>query len=99
MKTVVDCLLTLKSQFMSSGGNLPTFSTITKPGSIHGDALSCGSLTPLSGEERRKASSDLKFQRALHTPLMSGNVLFLPAQACLCASLCLLVNVASVIVC
>ncbi|XWS60966.1 hypothetical protein CRYUN_Cryun07bG0084300 [Craigia yunnanensis] len=71
MKNVVDCLLTLKTQFMSSGGNLPTFSTITKPGSIHGDASSRGPLTPLSGEERRKASSDLKFQRVLHTPLMS----------------------------
>ena len=98
MKTVVDCLLALKAQFKSSGCNMSTISTTTKPGSIHGDASSRGPLTPLSGEERRKASSDLKFQRALHTPLMSGNVLFLPAQACLCASLCLLVNVASVIV-
>ena len=77
MKTVVDCLLTLKSQFMSSGGNLPTFSTITKPGSIHGDASFRGPLTPLSGEERRKASSEAKFQRALHTPLTSGIALSL----------------------
>ncbi|XVF12314.1 hypothetical protein REPUB_Repub08aG0105400 [Reevesia pubescens] len=71
MKNVVDCLLTLKTQFMSSGGNLSTISSYTKSGSIHGDAPSRGPLTPLSGEERRKASSDIKFQRALHTPLMS----------------------------
>ena len=93
MKTVVDCLLTLKTQFMSSGGNLPTFSTITKPGSIHGDALSRGPLTPLSGEERRKASSDLKFHRALHTPLMSGIALSLSLHKhvslppCVCLSM------------
>ncbi|XWS50729.1 hypothetical protein CRYUN_Cryun12cG0112300 [Craigia yunnanensis] len=71
MKTVVDCLLTLKPQLKSSGCNLSTISTITKPGSIHGDASSRGFLTPLSGEERRKASSETKFQRALHTPLTS----------------------------
>ncbi|XVF50579.1 hypothetical protein PTKIN_Ptkin04bG0112900 [Pterospermum kingtungense] len=63
METVVDCLLTLKAQIMSSGGNLPAISTVTNPGSICGDASPCGSLTPLSGEERRKASLDLKFQQ------------------------------------
>ncbi|XVF09608.1 hypothetical protein REPUB_Repub07fG0108500 [Reevesia pubescens] len=72
MKPVVDCLLTLKTQLMSSGDNLSTVTTITKPGSIHGDASSRGPLTPLSGEERRKASSDIKFQRVSHTPLMSA---------------------------
>ncbi|XVE64055.1 hypothetical protein DITRI_Ditri07aG0070400 [Diplodiscus trichospermus] len=70
MKTVVDCLLTIKAQFMSSGCNLSSISTITKPGSINGDESSCGPLSPLSGEERRKASLEVKFQHALHTPLM-----------------------------
>ncbi|XP_017972201.1 PREDICTED: kinesin-4 isoform X1 [Theobroma cacao] len=71
MKAVVDCLLRLKAQFMPSGCNLSTTSTITKPGNIHGDASSRGPLTPLSGEKRLKASSESKLQRALHTPLMS----------------------------
>ncbi|XP_022754873.1 kinesin-like protein KIN-14K [Durio zibethinus] len=71
MKNVVDCLLTLKAQFKSSGCNLSTISNVTKPGSIHGDASSRSPLTTLSGEERRKASLESKSQRALHTPLMS----------------------------
>ncbi|XVE58775.1 hypothetical protein DITRI_Ditri04bG0196300 [Diplodiscus trichospermus] len=71
MKTVVDCLLKLKTQFMSPGGSLSTARTFIKSGSFHGNASTRGPLTPLSGEERRKASSDLKLQRSLHTPLMS----------------------------
>ncbi|XVF53918.1 hypothetical protein PTKIN_Ptkin05aG0138400 [Pterospermum kingtungense] len=58
MKPVVDCLLTLKAQFKA-------------PGSIHQDASYRGPLTPLSGEERRKAPSESKFQRALHSSLIS----------------------------
>ena len=93
MKTVVDCLLALKAQFKSSGCNMSTISTTTKPGSIHGDASSRGPLTPLSGEERRKASSESKFQCALHTPLMSGIALSLSLHKhvsmppCVCLSM------------
>lgn len=80
MNTVVDCLLTLRTQFMSSGGNFPT----AKPGSIRGDASPYGPFTPLSAEERRKVVADLKFQRALHTPLMSLlKHVYVPPCACL----------------
>ncbi|OMP02142.1 hypothetical protein COLO4_11308 [Corchorus olitorius] len=70
MKAVVNCLLTLRAQFLPSGCNLSTNST--KPGTIQGDSSSSGTFSPLSAEERRKASSESKFQqRALHNPLIS----------------------------
>lgn len=52
-----------------AGGNLSNKNSNTKAGNVPGDAPLRGPLTPLSGEERRKASSDLKNQRKLHASL------------------------------
>ncbi|GAV67181.1 Kinesin domain-containing protein/CH domain-containing protein [Cephalotus follicularis] len=71
MKTVVDCLLTLKAQPLPVGGNSSTSVTTTKSGSPQADASPRGLLSPLSDEEKMKFLSDSKFQRALRTPLMS----------------------------
>ena len=87
---------TLNTQLMSSGDSLCAISTITEAGSIHGDASSLGPLPPLSEEESKKASSDLKLKYAFHTPLMSGIALCLSLSlplselVCLFASMCVL---------
>ncbi|KAK8687352.1 hypothetical protein V6N13_086176 [Hibiscus sabdariffa] len=52
-------------------------SYITKSGSIHGDAPTRGPLTPLSGEDRRKAASlDLKINQQSTTGLPHGGKKF-----------------------
>ncbi|XP_039011441.1 LOW QUALITY PROTEIN: kinesin-like protein KIN-14P [Hibiscus syriacus] len=52
-------------------------SYITKSGSIHGDASTRGPLTPLSGEDRRKAASlDLKINQQSTTGLPHGGQKF-----------------------
>ncbi|PPD95034.1 hypothetical protein GOBAR_DD07984 [Gossypium barbadense] len=55
-----------------SGGNLSNKNSNTKAGNVPGDAPLRGPLTPLSGEERRKASSDLKNQQQSTTGLHHG---------------------------
>ncbi|GLT42176.1 hypothetical protein SLA2020_161930 [Shorea laevis] len=70
LKTIVDCLLKLKAKFMPSGENSSTSSTHTKSGSLHHDASSHGSLSPLV-EEKRRTSSESKFQRTLCSPVLS----------------------------
>lgn len=72
MKPVINCLLTLRAEFITGGDNIPMNSMITKSGSRHGDASSHGHLSPLFGEERRKVSSESQLQRHLHSPVMSG---------------------------
>lgn len=74
MKTVVDCLLTLRSQFTSSvtGDNNSLNYSIDKSESPCGDVSSHGYYYPLSGEEKRKVLSESKFQRSLRSPIMSG---------------------------
>ncbi|XP_060670239.1 kinesin-like protein KIN-14P [Ziziphus jujuba] len=73
MKTVIDRLLTLKSQFTSSvtGDNNSLTYSIDKSESPHGDASPRGHYSPLTGEERRKVLSESKFQRPLRSPIMS----------------------------
>ncbi|KAJ4713391.1 Kinesin-like protein [Melia azedarach] len=71
MKPVINCLLTLRAEFITGGDNIPMNSMITKSGSRHGDASSHGHLSPLFGEERRKVSSESQLQRHLHSPVMS----------------------------
>ncbi|GMI75469.1 hypothetical protein like AT1G73860 [Hibiscus trionum] len=71
MKTVVNCLLALKMHSISYVDDLSAISTITKAESIDGDVSSPGSLPPLSDEEIRKASPGLKYQRAMHNPVIS----------------------------
>ncbi|CAL2262264.1 unnamed protein product [Prunus armeniaca] len=69
MKTVTDCLLTLKAQFMPNvmGDGF----SITSPTTKFDNQSSRGLLSPLSVEERRKVLSESKFQRALRSPVMS----------------------------
>lgn len=72
MKTVVNCLLSLKLHFISSGEELSTLSTITKAESIDDDGSSPGSLQQFFGEEMRNAFPGLKLQCAMHNQVISG---------------------------
>ncbi|XP_018500821.2 kinesin-like protein KIN-14P [Pyrus x bretschneideri] len=69
MKTVTDCLLTLKAKFMPNvtGDGI----TITSPTTKSGSQSSRFQLSPLSVDERRKVLSESKFQRALHSSVMA----------------------------
>ncbi|KAB2634535.1 kinesin-4-like [Pyrus ussuriensis x Pyrus communis] len=69
MKTVTDCLLTLKEKFMPNvmGDGI----TITSPTTKSGSQSSRFQLSPLSVDERRKVLSESKFQRALHSSVMA----------------------------
>ncbi|XP_040999314.1 kinesin-like protein KIN-14K isoform X3 [Juglans microcarpa x Juglans regia] len=73
MKTVIDCLVTLRARFIPNvvGDGFSPTSLIAKSGSPHGDAFSQGYFSPLSGEERQKIVTDSKFQRPLRTPVIS----------------------------
>lgn len=95
MRTVIDCLLALRTRFMPNvvGDNFSLSSLMTKSRSPREDASSRGHLSPLSGEERWKVVSDSKFQRVLHTPIMSGIVVALALFLCACARVLVLVLV------
>ncbi|XP_068306675.1 kinesin-like protein KIN-14P [Pyrus communis] len=69
IKTVTDCLLTLKEKFMPNvmGDGI----TITSPTTKSGSQSSRFQLSPLSVDERRKVLSESKFQRALHSSVMA----------------------------
>ncbi|CAK7349727.1 unnamed protein product [Dovyalis caffra] len=69
MKNVIDCLLTLRAQFVYMGGNLSPTSGI-KYGNPHGDASSNGLFSPTFGEEKRKFSPDSKYQQPFRSPVM-----------------------------
>ncbi|XP_059641978.1 kinesin-like protein KIN-14K [Cornus florida] len=84
MKTVMECLLTLKAQFMPNieGNNLPpTEKSVSDAsvrwkllgehfgGSTQGEEPSGVYPSTLSGGERRKCDPDSKFQRALRSPV------------------------------
>ncbi|XP_035541871.1 kinesin-like protein KIN-14K isoform X2 [Juglans regia] len=73
MKTVIDCLVTLRARFIPNvvGDGFSPTSLIAKSGSPRGDAISQGYFSPLSGEERQKVVTDSKFQRTLRTPVIS----------------------------
>ncbi|KAG6672852.1 hypothetical protein I3842_16G080100 [Carya illinoinensis] len=73
MKTVIDCLVTLRARFIPNvvGDSISPTSLIAKSGSPHGDAFSPGYFSPLPGEERQKVVTDSKFQRALRTTVIS----------------------------
>ncbi|CAN6714314.1 unnamed protein product [Malus baccata var. baccata] len=70
MKTVTNCLLTLKAKFMPNvmGDGI----TVTSPKTKSGSQSSRFQLSPLSVDERRKVLSESKFQRALHSSVMAG---------------------------
>lgn len=72
MKPVINSLLNLRAEYITGGDIRPLTSISTKSGSRQGDVSSPASLSPLFGEERRKASSDSQFQRGLRSPVMSG---------------------------
>ncbi|XP_075663168.1 kinesin-like protein KIN-14C [Castanea sativa] len=65
MKTVIDCLLTLRAQYK------PIISTKSKSGSPRGNLSPRGQFSPLTGEDRFKAVSESKLQRTLRSPIMS----------------------------
>ncbi|XP_015582690.1 kinesin-like protein KIN-14M isoform X1 [Ricinus communis] len=65
MKTVTDCLLTLRAQSGHAGDNLSTTSASTKGGSPHGPT------SPRSAEEKQKISPESKFQLASRSSLMT----------------------------
>nr|XP_023926072.1 kinesin-like protein KIN-14J [Quercus suber] len=65
MKTVIDCLLTLRAQYK------PTITTKSKSGSPRGNGSPRGQFSALTGEDRLKAVSESKLQRTLRSPVMS----------------------------
>lgn len=82
MKTVVDCLLTLRTQYSPTVVGDNNSFTCSKPESPHDDASPHACFSPLSGEERRKVLSESKFQRALRSPIMSGRMLLSFSREC-----------------
>ena len=86
MKTVLECILTLKAHSIPNvcGNNFPFSSSFSKSGNISpqvDDPLR--GPTPC-GEDRQKSFSESKFQRALRSPVKSGMVFFV-----LYSSMCL----------
>ncbi|KAL6175313.1 hypothetical protein ACLB2K_051954 [Fragaria x ananassa] len=78
MKTVIDCLLTLRTRLGSlSSDGFSLFSPTGNYDSPRRDISSRGFGSPLSVEERQKVLSESKFQRALRSPVMSGTVILL----------------------
>ncbi|PHT46146.1 Kinesin KP1 [Capsicum baccatum] len=74
MKIVVECLLTLREEFMPDvGGYGLTTPLSRKPGAdaAHRQELSSNHTSPSSTEGKRKIGSDSKFQRALRSPVMA----------------------------
>nr|XP_011465397.1 PREDICTED: kinesin-4 isoform X3 [Fragaria vesca subsp. vesca] len=72
MKTVIDCLLTLRTRLGSvSADGFSLFSPTSNYDSPRRDISSRGFGSPLSIEERQKVLSESKFQRALRSPVMS----------------------------
>ncbi|KAK6787594.1 hypothetical protein RDI58_016119 [Solanum bulbocastanum] len=74
MKIVLECLLTLRAEFMPDvGGYGWTTPLSRKSGSdvAHRQELSSTYSSPSSTEGRRKIGSDSKFQRALRSPVMA----------------------------
>ncbi|XP_050379267.1 kinesin-like protein KIN-14P isoform X1 [Argentina anserina] len=73
MKTVIDCLLTLRTRLGSNvaADGLSLFSPTGDYDSPRRDLSSRGFGSPLSVEERQKVLSESKFQRALRSPIMS----------------------------
>ncbi|KAL5564750.1 hypothetical protein UlMin_027914, partial [Ulmus minor] len=69
LKTVIDCLLTLKAQFIptTTGDNCFITSSVPKSESPRGTRV----YSPFSGEEKRKVLSESKFQRVLQSPVLS----------------------------
>ncbi|KAJ6375799.1 hypothetical protein OIU77_000710 [Salix suchowensis] len=65
MKNVMDCLSTLRAQFVYLGVG------ITRFGSPRGDASSSGHFSPTFGEEKRRFSPESKSQQALEPSVAS----------------------------
>ncbi|KAB2609524.1 kinesin-4-like [Pyrus ussuriensis x Pyrus communis] len=70
MKAVTECLLTLKARFMPNVMGYGV--SITSPTTKSGSQSSRVQLAPLSVADTRKVLSESKFQRALRSPVMSG---------------------------
>ncbi|KAJ8560599.1 hypothetical protein K7X08_022459 [Anisodus acutangulus] len=66
MKIVVECLLTLRAEFMSDVGGYGSTTPLSRK-----QELSSTHSSPSSTEGRRKIGSDSKFQRALRSPVMA----------------------------
>ncbi|KAG6627469.1 hypothetical protein CIPAW_15G130600 [Carya illinoinensis] len=83
MKSVIECLASLRAQFMLNVvvDNFSLTSLITNCGSPRGDAFSSGHLCQLSGEERQKLVSNSDFQPGLSNPVMSEPSVALKNQA------------------
>lgn len=77
MRPVLDCLLTLRVQFVHMGDNFSATITVARGGSPGGNASPRGLVSPTSAEENRKFSRESKFQQTLRSPFMSGMVLSL----------------------
>ncbi|KAM5571151.1 kinesin-like protein KIN-14P [Rosa sericea] len=73
MKTVIDCLLTLRTRLGSSvaADGFSLFSPTGNYDSPRRDLSSRGFSSPLTVEERQKVLSESKFQRSLRSPVMS----------------------------
>ncbi|KAJ8559975.1 hypothetical protein K7X08_004033 [Anisodus acutangulus] len=66
MKIVVECLLTLRAEFMSDVGGYGSTTPLSRK-----QELSSTHSSPSSTEGRRKLGSDSKFLRALRSPVMT----------------------------
>ncbi|CAN4098271.1 unnamed protein product [Withania somnifera] len=74
MKIVVECLFTLRAEFMPDVGGYGSTTPLShKSGAdiVHRQELSSTYSSPSSTEGRRKIGSDSKFQRALRSPVMA----------------------------
>lgn len=77
MKIVLECLLTLRAEFMPDIGGYGSTTPLSRKSSVdvpYRQEMSSHS-SPSSTEGRRKIGSDSKFQRALRSPVMAGLVI------------------------
>lgn len=77
MKIVLECLLTLRAEFMPDVGGYGSTTPLSRKSGAdvaHRQELSSTHSSPSSTEGRRKVGSDSKFQRALRSPVMAGMV-------------------------
>ncbi|XP_069154901.1 kinesin-like protein KIN-14C isoform X1 [Solanum lycopersicum] len=74
MKIVLECLLTLRAEFMPDVGGYGSTTPLSRKSGAdvaHRQELSSTHSSPSSTEGRRKIGSDSKFQRALRSPVMA----------------------------
>ena len=80
MKTVLECLLTLKEHSIpnAGGNNFPFSGSFSKSGNLNPQADEPLRGPTLCLEDRQKSFSESKFQQAMRGPVKSGMSFFTP---------------------